>query len=134
MKTTKSPIKKPSTKKLKEILWNHCKRITRARYIDKDGNWHCYTCGRLIDDPAKAHTGHFIASSVCGAFLRYDLRNLRVQDYYCNINLGGNGAQFYKNMVQEVGQACVDQLFIDKEKIVKATDHILQLISEYEIM
>lgn len=124
--------KKKTPKQLKDILWNHCKRIIRARHIDTNGNWHCYTCGHLIDEPTKAQTGHFIASSICGAFLRYDLRNLRVQCYRCNINLSGNGAMFYRNMVQEVGQEAVDQLFIDKNKIVKASDHILQLIVEYE--
>lgn len=124
--------KKKTPKQLKDILWGHCKRLIRAQYIDKDGNWHCYTCGHLIDEPQNAQTGHFIASSICGAFLRYDLRNLRVQCYRCNINLSGNGAMFYRNMVQEVGQEAVDQLFIDKNKIVKASDHILQLIVEYE--
>lgn len=125
-------VKKKTPKQVRTLLWEQCKRLVRARYVDKDGNWHCYTCGRLIDEPAKAHTGHFIASSVCGAFLRHDLRNLRIQDYYCNINLGGNGAQFYKNMVEEVGQTAVDQLFIDKNKVVKATDYNFQLLSEYE--
>lgn len=65
-------------------------------------------------------------------FLRYDLRNLRVQCYFCNINCGGNGSAYYRNMVEEVGQQSVDQLFIDKNKIVKSTDHNLQLMIEYE--
>lgn len=132
MSSLPKKVKKKTPSQLKKIVWEHCKRITRARYVDSNGNWHCYTCGRLIDEPSKAHTGHFIASSVCGAFLRYDLRNLRIQDYYCNINLGGNGSQFYKNLVEEMGQEHVDQLFVDKNKIVKATDHIVYLINEYE--
>lgn len=132
----KLPIKpkKKTPAQLKKILWEHCKRIVRARYVNKDGTWNCYTCGRPILEPNNAHTGHFIPSGACGAFLRYDLRNLRIQDYYCNINLGGNGSSYYKHLVEEVGQEEVDQLFKDKNKTVKASDHILQLISDYEKM
>ncbi len=132
MAQLKIKVNKKTPAQLKKQLWEHCKRITRARYMNKNGTWNCYTCGRLIDEPAKAQTGHMIPSSTCGAFLRYDLRNLRIQDYYCNINLGGNGSAYYRAMVDEVGQEAVDQLFKDKEKTVKATDHIIQLLAEYE--
>lgn len=114
-------MKKPKTlSKLKDECWELCKQITRKRYQNKDGTFTCYTCDRHIDIPAKAQTGHFIPSGSCGAFLRHDLRNLRIQDYYCNINLGGNGTEYYRRMVQEVGQEAVDQLFQDKQKIIKA--------------
>lgn len=125
-------MKKKTLSQLNKILWEHCKRIVRKKYQKPDGTWNCYTCGRLIDEPAKAQTGHFIASGTCGYFLRYDLRNLRIQDYYCNINLGGNGSVFYRNMVEEVGQEAVDQLFADKNKVVKGYDHALKLLAEYE--
>jgi len=132
----KKPSKKAKTSQLKALknrVWELCKQIIRSQYIKSDGTWNCYTCGRIIDVPAKAQTGHFIASSVCGAYLRYDLRNLRVQDYYCNINLGGNGSYFYKNLVSEKGQEYVNQLFIDKNKIIKADEiFFLQKIDEYE--
>ncbi len=134
MATLSKKPKKKTPAQLKKQLWEHCKRIVRARYANRDGTWNCYTCGRRIDEPGKAQTGHFIPSSTCGAFLRYDLRNLRIQDYYCNINLGGNGAAFYRKMVEEVGQEAVDQLFRDKEKTVKATDHVISLLAEYERM
>jgi hypothetical protein len=107
-------------KKLKIKLWELCRHITRATYIKEDGCWDCFTCGKHIDVPAKAQTGHFIPSASGGAFLRYDLRNLRIQCYHCNINLGGNGSFFYKNLVEEKGQDYVDQIFKDKHKTVKA--------------
>lgn len=125
---------KSKIRKIQDILWEHCKRIIRAIYIKDDGTWDCFTCIRRIDEPAKAQTGHFIPSGSCGAFLRYDLRNLRIQCYNCNINLGGNGAVFYKNLVEEKGQEYVDQLFKDKQKTVKALDHYVKLVSEYEKM
>jgi len=113
-------MKKKSPKKLRDELWHECKRIIRKRYQRPDGLWNCFTCKRLIDEPAKAQTGHFIPSSVGGAFLRYDLRNLRIQCYNCNINQGGAGAFFYKALVEENGQEYVDQLFKDKHMTIKA--------------
>lgn len=100
-KKKKSPIRG-----LKIKLWELCKEIIRLKY----GNT-CFTCGKTGLVGSGWHTGHFIASSVGGAYLRYNLNNLRPQCYYCNINLGGNGAMFYKKMVEEVGQDKVDQLF-----------------------
>lgn len=113
----RSGIKKRSTPEalLKKKLWELCKNIIREAY----GNT-CYTCEKDGLKGSDWHTGHFIPSSTCGAFLRYDLRNLRPQCYHCNINLGGNGAIFYRNMVDDVGQAEVDQLFADKQVSVKA--------------
>lgn len=112
-------VKPPNVKKLKLKLWELCKQITRKTYL-VEGGWDCFTCGKHIDEPAKAQTGHFIPSASGGAFLRYDLRNLRIQCYHCNINLGGNGSFFYKNLVEEKGQDYVDQIFKDKQISIKA--------------
>lgn len=60
------------------------------------------------------------------------MRNLRWQCYYCNINLGGNGAVFYKKLVEIEGQKYVDQLFLDKQKSIKAYDHYIWQLEEYE--
>lgn len=43
-------------------------------------------------------------------FLRYDLRNLRPQCFYCNINMGGEGAKFLTRLGQEEGAAFVKKL------------------------
>ena len=125
-------MKKKTVSQLGKKVWEHCKRLVRAKYVKPNGTWNCYTCDRLIDEPAKAQTGHFIPSSICGYFLRYDLRNLRIQCYNCNINAGGNGAEYYKRMVIEEGQEYVDQLFLDKQKTVKAYDHLVELLVKYE--
>jgi hypothetical protein len=122
--------KTPAAKQ-KEILWQLCKQITRNRYRREDGSYRCFTCDKEVDVP---QTGHFIPSAACGAYLRYDLRNLRLQCFYCNINLGGNGAEFYKRLVAEVGQDQVDKLFSDKNVLVKADKHFYQeLIDRYEL-
>lgn len=127
----RTPLKRKSKTpeaKLKEKLWELCKKIIRLRY----GNT-CYTCNATGLEGANWHTGHFIASSICGAYLRYDLRNLRPQCFRCNISLSSNGAVFYHTLVAKEGQAYVDQLFLDKQKTVKANRAFYQtLIDEYE--
>lgn len=131
----RAKTKKPSIRLLKDKLWAECKRIIRKRYQNDDGTWNCYTCSRHIDEPHKAQTAHFIPSAACGAYLRYDLRNLRVCCYYCNINLGGNGAEYYKRLVEEMGQDHVDEIFKDKNKVIKADQHFYeQKIEEYRSM
>lgn len=139
--TTKKPKpslkkKKPvSISKLKSKLWDECKRIIRARYQRDDGRWNCFTCGAIIEEPKDCHTGHFIPSSTGGALLRHDLRNLRPQDYRCNINGGGQGAEFYRRLVEIEGQEYVDNLFRLKHQTVKA-DHwwYQEKILEYKVI
>lgn len=119
-KTSNKVPSKNKTKKLKAELWELCKQITRKKYQNQNGTWHCFTCGKLIDLPAKAQTGHGIPSSVGGILLRYHLNNLRIQDYFCNINLGGNGGEYYKRLVLEIGQEKVDELYALKLQSAKA--------------
>ena len=126
----RTPLKRKSksdTRKVQDKLWEHCKRLTRQKY----GNT-CYTCGKTGLENSNWHTGHFIASSVGGAVLRFNLQNLRPQCYFCNINAGGNSAVFYRNMVAKEGQKYVDELFALKQQTVKASDHFIALLAEYE--
>ncbi len=99
-KRTTKP-KQPSLRLLKKKLWAECKRIVRKRNGNDDGTFTCYTCGAHLDTPSKAQTGHFIPSSICSAAMRYDLDNLRVQCYRCNINLSGNWIEYEKRLLIE---------------------------------
>jgi hypothetical protein len=115
---TKSKPKKRKQKtlsQLKKKLWELCKQIIRAR----DGSI-CFICGQSGLEGSNWHTGHFIPSSTCGAYLRYDLRNLHSSCYNCNINCGGNGALFYRRLVEVYGQAFVDRIFNDQKICIKA--------------
>lgn len=130
----KTPLKRKSksdTKKVQDKLWQECRRIQIAKYQQKDGTWKCFTCDKQIDGVNK-QLGHFIPNSVGGALLRFNLDNLRLQCYYCNINLGGNGSEFYKRLVETEGQDFVDNLFALKHQTVKASDHYIKLLAEYE--
>ena len=120
---------KSTTRKVQDALWKECRRIILSKYDNT-----CYTCGATNLCGSNCQVGHFIPSGACGALLRYDLRNLRIQCMRCNIHLGGNGAEYYRRMVEEVGQEAVDQLFKDKQKSVKAIDHYNKLLKEYEIL
>lgn len=110
-------------------IWEHCKRIIRARYKDT-----CYTCGasNLMQRPANCQTGHMLAKASVGAYLKYDLRLLRIQCYLCNIRHGGRGADFIENMRKIEGNEYVDQILLDRQKTVKAIDHYLMILEEYE--
>jgi hypothetical protein len=129
MRRTK--LKRKSTTpvaKLKAKLWELCKQIVRKR----DGNV-CVSCMKGELEGANHHTGHLIPSAACGAFLRYDLRNIHSQCYHCNINLGGNGAMFYKRLVDIYGQEFVDGIFRDKQIVIKAdVTFYSKKIAEYE--
>ena len=107
--------KQNKTKKLKDRLWELCKTIVRKR----DGNV-CFICRNGGLEGSGWHTGHLHPSSTCGAYLRYDLRNLHSSCYNCNINLGGNGAEFLIRLVQVYGKEFSDRLYKDKSVILKA--------------
>lgn len=130
----KTPLKRKSKsdiKKLQELLWQECRRIQIEKYKLNDGTWKCFTCDKQIDGSNK-QLGHFIANSVGGALLRYNLNNLRLQCYYCNINLGGNGAVFYKKLLEEKGQEHIDELFRLKNQTTNAHEHYRNLFEEYK--
>ena len=110
-RTKATPIKK-----LRKQLWELCKQITRLTY----GNT-CYTCDAKELTGSNWHTGHFIPRSICGLYLRFDLRDLRPQCYRCNISLAGNGSEFYRRLVEREGQEYVDQIFADKKRETKET-------------
>jgi len=131
----RSPLKRKSksdTRKIQDELWKECRRITMALYI-KNGKHYCFTCDKEIDG-SNRQLGHFIPNSVGGALLRYNLDNLRLQCYYDNINLGGNGGEFYRRLVKEKGQDFVDNLFKLKQQTVKASDHYIELLAKYKKM
>ena len=119
--------KKTDARKIEDALWVECKRIVRARYPHE-----CYTCFAKNLEGANLHTGHGPwPKSALPAYLKYDLRCLRIQCFNCNINLGGMGAEFLKRMLAEDGKRYVSQLERDRQKTVKASDHYARLLNEY---
>lgn len=126
-------VKKKTISQIQKELWQLCRQVANKIYVSEDGLYRCYTCNKLIEGSNK-QLGHFLPKSTCGAYLKYSLDNLRWQCYNCNINGGGQGAIFYKKLVEEKGQEYVDKLFLDKQKSIKAIDHYLMLCEEYKSM
>lgn len=72
------------------------------------------------------------AKASLGASLKYDLRVLRPQCAVCNLFRGGMGADFYKKMLAIEGKKYIQQLEKDRQVTLKASDHYLSLIPQYE--
>lgn len=125
----KTPLRaksKLSISKIQRQIWEEVKRIVRRDYPHV-----CYTCGKSCEG-SNLHTGHMWAKASLGAYLKYDLRLLRPQCYFCNINCGGQGAIFYKKMLDEKGKKYMEQLERDKQVTVKAIDHYITILEEYK--
>jgi hypothetical protein len=120
-KTSKQPISK-----IQRQIWEEVKRIIRARYKHI-----CYTCGKPVSG-ANCQTGHMLAKASLGAYLKYDLRLLRLQCYHCNINCGGMGAVFIEKMRKIEGDKYVDEILRDRQKTVKAYDFYVELLEKYK--
>lgn len=116
----KTPIKRKSKslkKKQEDKLWELCKLITRKIYPNT-----CYTCGKIGLEGSSWQTGHMWAKASLGSHLKYDLRILRPQCFWCNINLGGNGAVFYSKMLKENGKKYMESLEKEKQILIKADE------------
>jgi len=131
MKRTKLAKKgKSDIRKIQDELWQECRRIILNKY-ERNGKHYCFTCDKEVSG-SNRQLGHFIPNSVGGALLRYNLDNLRIQCYYDNINLGGNGSEFYRRLVKENGGEFVEKLFALKGQTTKAIDHYRALLEKYK--
>lgn len=126
----KSKVRKTSKKRVSALdrkLKELCKQIIRKKY----GN-ECYTCDQKNLSGCNWQTGHMIPKGSLGSFLRWDLRVLRPQCMDCNLNNGGQGAEFLRRMIIREGQEYVDGIFRDRQISVKSFDHYESLIPLYE--
>jgi len=124
----KQKPKQASIGKIENKLWSLCKRLIRKLY----GNT-CYTCDKKGLTGVDWQTGHYIPRSVCGAYLKYDLRNLRPQCVRCNKWLGGNWVSFRERLILTEGEAYVSQLHEDKCQMVDAREHWESLVELYKL-
>lgn len=131
-------MKKPSISSIQKQIWQECRRLSGVSKAT-----HCFTCHRPFEVEGKKvnkQLGHFIPKVFLPMELKYDLRYLRPQCYFCNINLGGSGALFYYNLVTEIGQKEVDKLFLDyfvykdedKRTEKEKREFYLDLLEEYK--
>lgn len=127
----RSKLKKVSKKPISKIqreLWQECRRVASLWY-KKD----CYTCSAKNLIGSNCQLGHVpFPKSVLGANLKYDMRVLRWQCMRCNVHMGGMGAEAYKKMLREEGQAYMDKLEKERQESVKAYDWYTNLLEYYK--
>ena len=126
-RTALKKVSKVPIVKLQKKIWDLCREITRKRYPKI-----CYTCDKPLQSSRDMHTGHMWAKAALGAYLKYDLRILRIQCFTCNIWGGGRGADFYARMLKEIGPAAMRKLEKDRQITVKAYDHYLKVLKDYQ--
>lgn len=73
-------------------------RYVRILYANEKGEVKCYTCD-TVKHFSLMQAGHFVKREHIG--LRWDLRNLRPQDEYCNCYLYGNVSVYAKELEKE---------------------------------
>ena len=99
--------KKPSLSAAKKKAWAAMSKWIRTK-DSKDGYATCVTCG-WTGEISSMQAGHFIPKAQ-GNAIYFEETNVHVQDYRCNINLGGNGPEYYSFMMQKYGQEEIDRL------------------------
>lgn len=133
----KGRLKKQSKQPISAIqrkLWELCRQVARKEFSNKDGTIDCYTCPAKNLQGSNCQLGHMMAKASLGAYLKYDMRLLRWQCARCNLFFGGNGAEFYRKMILEIGPTAMNEIILDKQKTVKAYDFYQKLLIEYQTL
>lgn len=123
-KKSKMPISR-----LQRKIWQLCREIAIKNYPSD-----CYTCGATNLQGFNRQLGHMWAKASVGAFLKYDMRILRFQCNTCNQFRGGMGADFYRNMLKEIGPEKMAQLEKDRQVMVRAYDHYQSVYRRYLVL
>lgn len=127
MKRTRIKRKsKTKIAKAKEKLWKALKKVIDIR----DGP-NCISCGAAGLVGHNKHGGHFIPSSSCGGFLRYDLRNVHNQCATCNLFRNGAGAEYTLTLQKKYGKKFVEQIVKDKNETIKLDLDYVERMTEY---
>lgn len=125
----KSKVKKKSKTplaKAKAKLWKVLKQVIEIR--DEDV---CISCGAEGLSGHNRHGGHFIPSSSCGGFLRYDLRNVWIQCATCNLFRNGAGAEYTRALEKKFSTKFVDEIIVDKQVSIKLDIAYIEAMTEY---
>lgn len=74
-----------------------------SRYIRTRDKFKCFTCD-LQMTLSTSQAGHMIPRASGGLSLYFHEQNVHCQCYRCNINLGGNGAEYARRYISKYGQ------------------------------
>lgn len=99
----------------------------RRKDANKQGEVACYTCG-TVKRYQELQCGHYMKRG--NLFLRWDLRNARVQCYYCNVTKGGNAREFSLHLEREYPG--ITEILLEESRLVykPSRDEMRNLVSE----
>jgi len=124
--------KKQKLTTVKKRLWGLVSKFVRMDASDVNGFCKCVTC-HTVKHYKEMQAGHFIPQAQ-GNAVKWDLRNIHPQCYRCNINLGGNGAEYYPYMVDQYGIDTVDELRRLSHTTVKFTvNDLLEMENDFKL-
>lgn len=89
--------RKSSLASLKRKLW----RLFGAYVKARDGNI-CFSCGRPGLSGSGWHAGHMFPAG-SASLIRWEPKNVHSQCFRCNIDLGGNGAEYALRFMERYG-------------------------------
>lgn len=99
-------------------------KYIRLKYADNKGMVKCFTCN-TVNHWTMMQCGHFIPRA--NMFTRFDERNCRVQDEYCNCHKHGNLLVFASNLEKEHA-GITDILYEEAKTIYKYSREELRLL------
>lgn len=127
----KTKVKQRSLKSIEKELWGLCKAIIRKKYKHE-----CYTCGANRLRGRNLQTGHLWPKMFLDPYMKYEILILRNQCTRCNIWGGGQGAEFYRRMLDEISLVQMDILHEWKSTKVNpkfVREFYLDLIEKYKV-
>jgi len=107
---------------------------TFSLYIRTRDDFTCFTCGKKGEGKGL-HAGHMIPRACGGLSLYFHEENVHAQCYYCNINLGGNGAIYATKFIEKYGQETFDEIIRLKDQGYRkySIEEYQELIEIYKI-
>ena len=102
---------KQNLKSVKATAWKWMSLYVRKQMADTNGVCQCFTCKKWIDWKYEAEAGHF--RSRRHESTMFDEVNVHVQCTYCNKELHGNEAVYFRRLNEVFGEGTAEGL-IDK--------------------
>ena len=123
-------MKAPTLSSAKKKAWSTLSLWIRTK-DSINGYCTCKTCG-WTGPINTMQAGHWIPKAQ-GNSIYFEENNIHVQCYRCNINLGGNGPEYFTYMLRTYGQDELDRLKTLAKTSVKFKIHDYQRMeSEYK--
>lgn len=88
----------------------------RTKHSDKDGNNHCYTCGKA-GTIKTMQCGHFVSRQYLAT--RWHENNCRIQCAGCNLFGNGKPLDFEEQLKKELGSDYVEEMKASRHQSLK---------------